>query len=734
MFRWTTTRQKHTFARLAHTRAATQFNGYRRIRSLSSYVRLSAKVSAALANNEPVVALESTIISHGMPYPQNVETAQAVEAIIAKEGATAATVALIDGKIHVGLEQEELIRLARNDKNNTTPVVKASRRDIALVLSQRMLGATTVSGTMVAAHMAGIRLFATGGIGGVHRGAECTMDVSADLTELGRTPVTVVCAGAKSILDLPKTLEYLETQGVSVIAYGESNNFPAFFSPHSKDGLTVPWSLQTPEQVAALVHTNEQIGLQSGHVVAVPIPSEHATNSAEIERAVDTAVREAHDRGIAGKAATPFLLRRVVELTGGTSLKANIALVKNNARVAAQIARAHAAIMSNRRLFHSTRRVASTSAASTNSLKARPLLVVGGAAIDLTSRIGGHLDSNALVSATSYPGTVEMSVGGVGQNIARAAHFLGAETYLVSAVGNDVYGSTIRASMEAAGMPTSFLQYPGSHARTAVYSAMHRQDGDLVAAVADMEINGMVSAQQMEEAFQRLNPCAVGVDGNISVLALSNAIALSRTHRACVVFEPTSVPKCSKVLSALSFIRRSGAIADIGGLVHIVTPNVLEISEMARVAVDVGLVESVPPDSTVAEIAKHHYTLDVELIRDALTLFPLFSTQVVKLGSKGVAVVSPMSGRCERPVVRHIPAMKPSLVISSNGAGDSLVGALLASLCREQTTALTLDGNVALGPEDLDHIVRSAQKASILSLESPDAVSHKLSPELLGSD
>ncbi|KAJ2517131.1 hypothetical protein H4217_004155 [Coemansia sp. RSA 1939] len=734
MFRRITTQQKHALARLAHTRVAKQFNGYRQTRRLSSYVKLSAKVSAALANNEPVVALESTIISHGMPYPQNVETAQAVEAIVAKEGATAATVALIDGKIHVGLEQDELIRLARNDNDSTTPVVKASRRDIALVLSQRMLGATTVSGTMVAAHVAGIRLFATGGIGGVHRGAECTMDVSADLTELGRTPVTVVCAGAKSILDLPKTLEYLETQGVPVIAYGESNDFPAFFSRRSKEGLTVPWSLQTPEQVAALVHTNEQIGLQSGHVVAVPIPSEDATNSAEIERAVDTAVREAHDRGITGKAATPFLLRRVVELTGGASLKANIALVKNNARVAAQIARAHAAIMFNRRLFHSTHRVASISAASTNPLKTRPLLVVGGAAIDLTSRIGGHLNSNAPVSATSYPGTVEMTVGGVGQNIARAAHFLGAETYLVSAVGNDLYGSTIRASMEAAGMPTSFLQYPGSHARTAVYSAMHRQDGDLVAAVADMEINGMVSAQQMEEAFQRLNPCAVGVDGNISVLALSNAITLSRTHRTCVVFEPTSVPKCSKVLSALSFIRRSGAIADISGLVHIVTPNVLEISEMARVAVDVGLVESVPPDSTVAEIAGHHYTLDEELIRDALTLFPLFPTQAIKLGCKGVAVVSPMPGRRERPVVRHIPAMKPSLVISSNGAGDSLVGALLASLCREQTAAFTLDGDLALGPENLDRIVRSAQKASILSLESPDAVSHKLSPELLDSD
>ncbi|KAJ2442410.1 hypothetical protein GGF42_006960, partial [Coemansia sp. RSA 2424] len=298
---------------------------------LPACIRLSPAVRDALASGAPVVALESTIISHGMPYPQNVETARQVEQIVIEHGSTPATIALIDGKIHIGLGDAELEQLGRSGKS----AIKTSRRDMAAVLSRRLLGATTVSGTMVAAHMAGISVFATGGIGGVHRGAELTLDVSADLTELGRTPVAVVCAGAKSILDLPKTLEYLETQGVPVVAYGERKRFPAFFSPDS--GLLAPWSMQTPDQVARLIRANSELGLMTGQVIAVPIPEEFAESSAEIERAIGVAVRESEDLGIKGKECTPFLLQRIVELTGGASLTANIALVKNNARVASQI-------------------------------------------------------------------------------------------------------------------------------------------------------------------------------------------------------------------------------------------------------------------------------------------------------------------------------------------------------------------------------------------------------------
>ncbi|KAJ2161835.1 hypothetical protein GGF46_001143 [Coemansia sp. RSA 552] len=546
---------------------------------LSTLLRLSPPVREALRNGEPVVALESTIISHGMPFPQNVETARQVEAAVSAQGSTPATVALLDGKICVGLTDEELQRLGSGQQ----PVVKASRRDMAAVLSQRLLGATTVSGTMIAAHLARIQVFATGGIGGVHRGAETTMDVSADLTELGRTPVAVVCAGAKSILDLPKTLEYLETQGVPVIAYGETNELPAFFSPHS--GLKAPWRAATPEQVAGIIKAGADLGLQNGTVVAVPIPREHAHDSAQIEQAIEAAVLESEERGIKGKDATPFLLKR----------------------------------------------------------------------------------------------------------------------------------------------------YPGGSARTAVYNALHGPDGDLVAAVADMDINGMLSAQQIEEAFERLDPGVVGLDANASTLAISNTLTLASRHRSCIVAEPTSVPKCVNVLSALSFIKRSEAMSSVNGLVHIITPNELELRKMAEIALELTLVESTPTTDTVAEMAEHYYTLQPSVIGDILTLSPLFPVIVVKLGEKGVVVASPSPAARATPVIRHISPLKPSLLINSNGAGDSLVGAILAQLHQRQAL-LTPSSQIALSPLEIDTIVRRAQRASILSLESPRAVSESLSPSLISDE
>ncbi|KAJ2059889.1 hypothetical protein GGI17_004091 [Coemansia sp. S146] len=686
---------------------------------LATCLRLSPVVRDALANGAPVVALESTIISHGMPYPQNVETARQVEQTVKENGATPATIALIDGKIHIGLGDAELEQLGKSGKS----AIKTSRRDMAAVLSQRLLGATTVSGTMVAAHMAGIQVFATGGIGGVHRGAELTMDVSADLTELGRTPVAVVCAGAKSILDLPKTLEYLETQGVPVVAYGESRQFPAFFSPDS--GLLAPWAMQTPEQVARLIKTNAELGLMTGQVIAVPIPNEYAESSAEIERAIGVAVRESEEQGIKGKECTPFLLQRVVELTGGMSLVANIALIKNNARVASQISTSLASMGTSFQWQHKRNK-------HTRARAGRPVLVVGGAAIDVTSRIDAAQATEGL-SATSYPGTVLTSIGGVGQNIARAAHYLGAPTYLVSAIGNDAHGHSIKLDLARIGMNPAYLQFQADGARTAVYNALHQPNGDLLVAVADMDINSMLSEQQIAEAFDGLDPGVVGLDGNISTLALSTAIMLAASKKACVVFEPTSVPKCASVLFALSSISRSGAASSINGLVQIVTPNALELQEMAKAALELTLVESVPPASLVSEIADDHYQLSVDTVRAALTLFPLFPIQVIKLGEKGVAVVSPLLRDQRRPVFRHIGPLKPGLIVNSNGAGDSLVGAMLALLHSKQATASSA-GHVDLSPEEIDDMVLRAQRASVLSLESPLAISDKLTPRVILDD
>ncbi|KAJ2813472.1 hypothetical protein H4S07_000669 [Coemansia furcata] len=565
---------------------------------------------------------------------------------------------------------------------------------MAAVLSQRLLGATTVSGTMIAAHMAGIQVFATGGIGGVHRGAELTMDVSADLTELGRTPVAVICAGAKSILDLPKTLEFLETQGVPVVAYGESRQFPAFFSPDS--GLLAPWAMQTPEQVARLIKTNAELGLMTGQVIAVPIPKEHGESCSEIERAIDIAVRESEEQGIEGKESTPFLLQRIVELTGGMSLSANIASKHTKVRVE------------------------------------RPVLVVGGAAIDVTSRIGATHATDSL-SATSYPGTVLTSIGGVGQNIARAAHYLGAPTYLVSAIGNDAHGHSIRLDLTKVGMSPAYLQFQADGARTAVYNALHQPNGDLLVAVADMDINGMLSGQQISEAFDGLEPGVVGLDGNISTLALSTSIMLAADKQECVVFEPTSVPKCTSVLIALSYISRSGTASRVDGLVQIITPNALELQEMAKVALELALVESAPPDSIVSEVADNNYRLSIDTVRAALTLFPLFPIQIIKLGEKGVAVVSPQQRDQSRPVLRHISPLKPGRIVNSNGAGDSLVGAMLALLHSKQVT-MSSTRHVDLSPGEIDDMVVRAQRASILSLESPLAISDKLTPRVIRDD
>ncbi len=287
-------------------------------------------VRAAVAAGEPVVALESTIIAHGFPYPDNLHLARDVEAAVRAAGAIPATIGLVDGRIVVGLDMAQIERFAQDRE-----AVKVSRRNLAATLASGLLGATTVAGTMLCAQHAGIRVFATGGIGGVHRGAATTMDISADLTELAHTPVCVVCAGAKSILDLPLTLEYLETQGVPVLGYG-TDRFPAFYTPDS--GLAVPVRVETAAEAAAVASRHWALG-GGGLVVAVPIPAEHALDETYIEAITDQAVAEATRRGITGSAWTPFVLDQVRERTEGRSVAANVALVLNNARTAAAIAR-----------------------------------------------------------------------------------------------------------------------------------------------------------------------------------------------------------------------------------------------------------------------------------------------------------------------------------------------------------------------------------------------------------
>ena len=305
--------------------------------NLNKYLDVAPEVAEAIRSNKPVVALESTIISHGMPYPQNVETALKVEEIVREHGAVPATIAVIGGRLKAGLTHDEIAYLGKKGQ----AVNKASRRDLAVLVSRGEDGATTVTTTMIIAHMAGIQVFATGGIGGVHRGAETTMDISADLEELAHTPVMVVCAGAKSLLDLGLTLEYLETHGVPVIGYG-TKELPAFYTRRS--GFEVDYRLDTPEEIAAAFYAGREMGLGSGMLVTNPIPEQYAMDFDVINKAINDAVDAARAEGIHGKATTPYLLAKIKELTGGDSLDSNIQLVYNNARLAAKTACALSAL------------------------------------------------------------------------------------------------------------------------------------------------------------------------------------------------------------------------------------------------------------------------------------------------------------------------------------------------------------------------------------------------------
>ncbi len=298
--------------------------------SFNNYLQISDEVQQALNDNKPIVALESTIISHGMPYPQNYETAKQVEDTVRENGAVPATIAILEGKIKVGLSEEDLQILS-----NSSDILKASRRDIPVIVSEKLNAATTVSATMICAALAGLKIFATGGIGGVHRNGNDSFDISADLTELAQTNIAVVSAGVKSILDIGLTLEYLETQGVPVIGYA-TDEFPAFYTRQS--GFKVNYKLDTPEQIARMIKTKWELGLKGGVIIANPIPEESSMNKDVIDEAIENALMKADKKKIKGKDVTPFLLGEIKSITGGSSLNSNIQLVLNNAKLAAQIA------------------------------------------------------------------------------------------------------------------------------------------------------------------------------------------------------------------------------------------------------------------------------------------------------------------------------------------------------------------------------------------------------------
>ncbi|XP_071949900.1 uncharacterized protein [Antedon mediterranea] len=496
-------------------------------------LQLGNEVQHALKHGLPLVALESTIITHGMPYPHNVRTACEVEQIVRDGGAIPATVGVINGNLHVGLTSDQLEQLA-----SCMDAIKVSRRDLAWSLSQGKVGGTTVAGTMIAAHLAGIQIFVTGGIGGVHRGAENSMDISSDLTELGKTPVTVVCAGAKSILDIGRTLEYLETQGVTVATYGDSKYFPAFFSPASE--YLSPCNVSNATEAAQIVATNKALELNSGILIAVPIPECSAKDSSQVESAIQTSLEEAKHTVQIGKDVTPYILKRVNEITGGTALQANIALVKNNAKVGTEIAVEYSKLSANKSYSVGSKTMHKANSYTERNSIAKPV-VVGASIYDLN--VMTH-STDIIYGGTTNVGSIQQGVGGVGRNVADCLSRLGADPLFISVVGDDLEGKSLLSQSDS--MDTSCITVLQNE-RTASYCAGLDGSGNVFLGVGDAKICDKLTPQLVSNFKEAIVEAPlVCVDGNIPTETIQYVCDICSEHHIPVWYEPTCALKAIK--------------------------------------------------------------------------------------------------------------------------------------------------------------------------------------------
>ncbi|XP_071654410.1 uncharacterized protein [Patagioenas fasciata] len=650
-----------------------------------AYFKIQPSVQEALMEGRAVVALESTIITHGMAYPQNLSMARDVEEIVTANGAVPATVGILRGRIHVGLTDEELEFLA-SSKN----VVKVSRRDLPFILSQGLSGGTTVSGTMIAAHKAGISVFVTGGIGGVHRGGESTLDVSADLTELGRTPVAVVSAGVKSILDIGRTLEYLETQGVCVAAFGESREFPAFFSRQS--GFQAPYHVRNEEEAAELIASAQGLGLSSGVLIAVPCPQEQAASGQVIEEATQQALSEARSKGITGKDLTPFMLQKINELTDGKSLDSNLALIQNNARVGSCIAVALSRLQKARKKGNLPRRG--------NTITPQ-LVVIGGINVDFIAKA---LNPVILGGGQTNAGRVRRTFGGVGRNLADCLSRLGLTPLFLSAIGKDEHSESLLNYCRHMDMST-ILQLEGK--TTATYCAVVTSAGELSVGLGDMDIHQQITEQYVSQFKENLCQAPlVCIDGNVPLSTIQYVCQLAREHQLAVCYEPTDENKASKPF-----------LSDSWKALTYISPNLQELRAINRT-----LGNPLPAElpSRLEDVLQTAMAL-------ARPLLAHLHCVVVTLGAHGVLLcgkslggsISLCPGAHEQTAAAslcatHYPAIHIGReeIVNVSGAGDSLMAGILAGM---------------LAQHDTDTCVRMGLLAASLSLRSYEPISPDIS-------
>ncbi|KAF8455479.1 Indigoidine synthase A like protein-domain-containing protein [Terfezia claveryi] len=744
---------------------------------LTKIFKVSEEVRAALNARKPVVALESAIYTHGFPYPENVALAQDLEGQIRKYGAVPATICVLDGLCRVGLDTKELVQMAETSGKKNT--LKVSRRDIPYLTGMKLAGknfngGTTIAGTMILAELAGIKVFATGGLGGVHRGAEGTMDISADLTELGRTNVAVISSGSKAFLDLEKTLEYLETQGVLVSTFGkhgERVEFPAFYSRGS--GLLSPTVIETAKDAAAIIHVSHTLGLTSGQLFCNPIPKEHEIPTSKIAAIITGAVEKARQEGITGKENTPYILARIKEKSGGSSIPANKALVMDNARVGAQVAvelalletsagtfmpPAHSAALptppSNPQLSSSPPPTppSSTSFFVEESDKDKAdLLIIGSIAIDYTCTYFPSSSSPKPSLATSNPCAITETIGGVGHNVFTAADIPppGPKVRLITALSSDLTGQSLLCVLKSRGVDTSgiLVHDPSVGVSTARYIALNDDKRELFTAAADMRIVEEIGTEHLRKEVERAKPKWVCIDGNLSPQAISEVVRVSNGVGAKVAFEPTSMQKSMRLFGPYKL----GVYPN--NRVHLATPNEYELKAMWEHAKDAGfleemdwfkVVDSINVD-TIESLCQTHKLpslLEQGLIQQAINLLPYIPTLFVKLGAKGVLslhLLSPNSPQSPpspttittlgRPgtatagvcVMYFHPAeqVKENEVVSVNGVGDTFLGVLLARMIE-----LELAGKqVELAEQRvLGDLIGLGQKGAVETLKSAEAV------------
>ncbi|KAG0684812.1 hypothetical protein C6P41_001709 [Kluyveromyces marxianus] len=717
------------------------------------HLKISDEVKDALHNKRPIVSLESTIISHGLPYPQNIEMALAVECEIRRNGAVPATIAFIKGVPKVGLDATEIEQLAEYAQKGA--INKVSRRDIAYTMANKLYGGTTISSTMILSEKAGISVFATGGLGGVHKGGELTLDVSADLEELGRTPVAVVCAGPKAILDIPRTMEYLETKGCMVATMGpKGTNVPGFYTRDS--GVKSPYNFQSYAEAAQIIHSGNSFGLRSGYLLCCPPPKEVALDEHIINGIIEEACREAEYRGVAGKELTPFLLKEIALKTGGASVSCNISFVLNNASIASKIAlelsrlqnTGQAAIDNEPLHLKSSQNDLASNKEEIN--KKTYSAVIGSVALDTQCK----LNSAKVYKFDSNPGKASNSIGGVGHNVALSANLSNRssnhETVLISSVGDDYAAKDILSDF---GMSKEGI-YVDKTQSTAQYISLLTQDGELFIAGSDMDIATKIPLDHIKEKIKSLNPNVVLVDANISVPVLQYIVTLRKELGFKLIFEPTSSAKASKIAN----IKNLGVYPNHD--FDIISPTENELKAIHQAMDNAGkfdldnwfpVLDSLKIDKNISiknRASNKHlkYLLDVGIFQTASLLLPYFPRIIVKNGARGVYIfsiekvnspsklqlLSQNSDFCmfakgdvingdQYGVLVENHAVPVRVDVSNvSGAGDTLVGVLLNELSINPS-CLDID-DISRRKNCLDR----AQLGAKLSIEDTETISKKL--------